>query len=167
MDITTTVDAVVQHVRAVKHDSSCLVGVDGFDGSGKTTLAFELARQMDGIRVGLDSYVEKDRDADSYAGLLRLDHLKRDLENLRARFPVVVVDGVCLLEALAAFGAAVDLHIYVKKISPQGLWHPSFHLEDFLAGQPLDSWLERSVYGYHGSHTPHDRAAVHYHWSDA
>lgn len=166
MDITTTVDEIVQRMRSVKHDSGCLVGIDGFDGSGKTTLAFELAWQMDGIRVGLDSYVESDRDADSYVGLLRLDQLKRDLDNLRARFPVVVVDGVCLLEALAAFGASVDLHIYVKKISPQGLWHPGFHLEDFLAGQPPGSWLERSVYAYHASHTPHDRAAVHHLWSE-
>ncbi|MEH6413907.1 hypothetical protein [Pseudomonas sp. CGJS7] len=167
MDITTIVDEVVEQVRTIKHESGCLVGIDGFDGSGKTTLAFELARQMDGIRVGLDSYVEKDRDADSYVGLLRLDHLKRDLENLCARFSVVVVDGVCLLEALAVIGASVDLHIYVKKYSPQGLWHPGFHLEDYLAGQPAGSWLERSVYGYHDSYAPHDRAAVHYHWSDA
>jgi hypothetical protein len=165
--VVTTIDQIASHARAALVSSSCLVGIDGFDGTGKTTLAFQLARQLAGIRVGLDSYIDKETPADDYVGLIRSEHLKRDIFNLVNLFPFVVVDGVCLLNALESVGVSPNRLVYVKKFSPQGLWHDGFHLENYIAGEPVDSWLAESVYGYHQAKQPHTKALICYHWTEA
>lgn len=165
MKVETTVEQVASHVKATEALGGCLIGIDGFSGTGKTTLAFELAHHLNGIRLGLDSYVSKEKPADCYVGLLRIDHLRRDLGNLLDRFAFVVLDGVCLLKALESIRITPKLLVYVKKHSPQGLWHDGLHLENFLAGACADSWLAESVYRYHQAYQPHTKAAVYYHWA--
>jgi hypothetical protein len=167
MEAATTIEQLMALVSVGTSSERVLLGIDGFDGTGKTTLAFTLAEKLGGIRVGLDSYVEKDREADRYVGLLRLQDLARDLSGLLQCFRYVVVDGVCLSEAFAAIGVQPDLVIYVKKISPQGLWHDGFHLEDYSAGARAGGWLANSVYSYHQQYQPHVRASVCYSWAGA
>jgi len=167
MEAATTFEQVASFLGGMKGAEGTLVGIDGFDGTGKTTLAFKLAQELSGIRVGLDCYVEKDREADRYVGLLRLEDLSRDISALLRCFPYVVVDGVCLSEALSAIGITPKKIVYVRKISPQGLWHDGFHLEDYVAGSAAGSWLENSVYSYHQQYQPHVTAAVCYSWAEA
>lgn len=165
MEFATTFDELVAFINSKNTSRPVLLGIDGFDGSGKTTLAFAVANRLSGVRVGLDDYVDEDRKADSFVGLLRLEDLARDLSRLLRRFRLVVVDGVCLSQAFAAIGTKPSSVIYVKKISQQGLWHDGFHLEDYLAGTPAGSWLEQSVYAYHQQYQPHIRAPLCYSWT--
>src|SRR5690606_28747202 len=104
MEAVTNVEKLAALVSSGKTAEPLLLGIDGFDGTGKTTLAFALAKRLIGIRIGLDSYIQKSREADRYVGLLRLEDLARDLNALSRCFQYVVIDGVCLLEALAAIG---------------------------------------------------------------
>ena len=163
----TTVDGLVHAVPGRAAGPAVVVGIDGFDGTGKTTLAFALAEKLGGIRIGLDSYVDKDRDADRYVGLLRLEDLQRDLKRLSDFFSHVVVDGVCLSEVFDELGCAPDYVVYVRKISPQGLWHDGLHLEDYEAGEPAGGWLAHSVYSYHRQYKPHLVATACYSWARA
>lgn len=167
MHVITTINDIAEAVPRKVSAQAVLVGIDGFDGTGKTTLAFALAKKLGGIRVGLDSYIEKDREADRYVGLLRLEDLQRDLIGLSCCFSHVVVDGVCLSEVLEQIGGAPDYIVYVKKVSPQGLWHDGFHLEDYEGGVEAGGWLERSVYSYHCQWQPHLRATACYSWVGA
>jgi len=164
VEVVTTIEQIASRAKTVSASHGSLIGVDGFDATGKTTLSFELARQLEGIRVGLDSYVARERAADNYVGILRTEHLKRDLLNLVNRFPFVVVEGVCLLKALESAGFSPNLHVYVKRISSQGLWHDGLHLENYAAGTPSGSWLAESVYQYHQAQQPHIKASLCYHW---
>ena len=167
MEVATTIEQLMTLVSADPISGRGLLGIDGFHGAGKTTLAVTLAEKMGGIRVGLDSYVERSREADRYVGLLRLEDLARDLNGLSQRFQCVVIEGVCLLEALAAVGVEPDRLLYVRKISAQGLWHDGFHLEDYSAGVPAGGWLAESVYSYHQQYQPHVRASLCYSWAGA
>ncbi len=167
MEAATTLEQLASLVAAKKASSSLLVGIDGFDGTGRTTLAFYLAQKLAGIRVGLDSYIDKDREAERFVGKLRLEDLARDLSGLLGCFPYVVVDGVCLAEALEAISTAVNQTIYIKRLSSQGLWHEGFHLEDFVVRAQAGTWLERSVYSYHELYQPHIRATICYSWTAA
>ncbi|HET6433404.1 hypothetical protein [Dyella sp.] len=162
----TALDELLQAVPDKTTAQSVVVGIDGFDGTGKTTLAYALAERLGGIRVGLDSYVEKDREAERYVGLLRLDALQRDLNGLSRCFSHIIVDGVCLLEAFERLGCTPDYLVYVKKISPQGLWHDGFHLEAYEASE-AGSWLASSVYSYHRVYEPQLKAAACYSWARA
>lgn len=148
-------------------DRGFMIGVDGFMNAGKTTLAFWLAKELSGIRVGVDCYVEKEREASNYVELLRHEDLRRDLEGLRAAFDFVVIDGICLLDALDAIDVSLDMFVYVKRISPMGIWQDGFHLEDFEAGGESGGWAEKSELDYHVSRRPHEMASLIYHRNEA
>lgn len=166
MHTITTIDDLAEAVPRKVSAQAVLVGIDGFDGTRKTSLAFALAQKLGGIRVGLDCYIDKDRKADRYVGLLRLEDLQRDLNGLSCCFSHVVVDGVCLSEVFEQIGGAPDYIVYVKKLSPQGVWDHGFHLKDYEAGGEASSWswLDRSVYSYHSQWQPHLRATACYSW---
>ena len=155
MITVTDIDDLVDALPGEVVGRALVLGVDGFDGSGKTTLALELARRVGGIRIGLDCYIDKEVDSDRYVGLLRLENLRRDVRALSSCQPIIVVDGVCLSEAFDKLGCVPDYVVYVKKISAQGLWHDGLHLEDYEAGQVAGSWLEKSVLSYHQQYRPH------------
>lgn len=160
-----TPEEVISLLQCMGIEFGALIGIDGVDGVGKTTLAFDLARRMAGIRVGLDCYVDQSRDSEGYVGLLRIEDLARDVSALLRSFPCVVVDGVCLLEALSQAGLTPTKVIYVKKTSLQGIWHDGHHLEDFASGTFDAGWLDRSVYSSHLEHMPHTSASIIYTWS--
>ena len=129
--------------------------------SGKTRLAFELAELLDGMRVGLDSYVDPGREATDYTGRLRLDYLAKDLAKLKAAFPFVVVEGICLTSAIDSQQFA--LTVYVKRISPVGIWHDQFHLENYEAGGGApEPWLRECELSYNSNSRPHERANFFY-----
>lgn len=154
-----TPEALASVLRSRPPARGHIVGVDGFMESGKTTLAFELAELLGGIRIGLDSYVRTDRDGESYVGALRQSYLKSHLTKLKAVFPFVVLDGLCLYEAFEAIGHRADSHVYVTRISGAGIWHDGILLEDAEDGKSLpDDWLRRSELTYHLSSRPHEVA---------
>lgn len=154
-----TPEALSDAIRSRAPVRGHLVGIDGFMESGKTTLAFELAELLGGIRIGLDSYVHTDRDGHSYVGALRQSYLKSHLTKLRAAFPFVVVDGICLTEAFGAVQHRADSHVYVKRISKAGIWHDGLRLEDIEDGEPLpEDWLRKNELSYHLSHRPQEVA---------
>jgi hypothetical protein len=98
--------------------TAVLIGIDGTDGAGKTTLAKELGQSMGATVVSLDDFVPKD--SGSYVPHLRTDDLR---ETLCSAGRPVIVEGVCLLAALEALSLGPDLLIYVKRISDDGYWY--------------------------------------------
>lgn len=133
-----------------------IVAIDGFMGAGKTNLSFEVAELLNGFRVGLDSYVDRDREVADYLEKLRLEHLSRDLGNLQRWFPYVVVEGIRVLDVLERLGQEPTSQVYVKRISTVGIWHDGLDLEDFEDGAVVeDDWLRRDQLTYHARRSPH------------
>lgn len=149
--------AVLQRAGSAKH----LVAIDGFMGSGKTALALALADSLGGIRVSLDSYIDRDVESDEYVSKIMQHYLSSDLRKLAAMFQFVIVEGICVLDALTAASLKPGSHVYVKRFSKAGLWHDGLHLEDyetdkaFAEQQPT---LRKSELKYHSEWRPHQKA---------
>ena len=155
-----SVSALAEALREDLKDYGCVIGLDGFMLSGKTTLAFELANLLSGIRMGLDSYVDPNFAATNYAEKLKIDYLAQDIKKLTKVFPFVVVDGICLLDVFERISQPINATVYIKRMSQNGVWHDGYHLEDFEAGGNLQetNWLAKCEMAYHSIRLPHEHA---------
>jgi len=97
-----------------------LVAVDGKDGAGKSTLSVELSRTLGGTHIELDGYVR--RNEGGYLNYLDYSRIRAAVAGSLARYPAVLVDGICVLEAIRRTGVVPDLHVYVKRIASDGWW---------------------------------------------
>jgi hypothetical protein len=94
-----------------------LIGIDGFDGVGKTTLGKQIASAVGGRLLSLDNFLEKNLGA--YLPYLRFAE-QRDgiaLDNKK-----VILEGICLLAAAKLGELNIDALIYVRRIGKYGDW---------------------------------------------
>ena len=94
-----------------------VIGVDGYDGSGKTTLTNKLGGVFPVDIISLDDYLYKERDC--YVAALDLGRLQRTLVQ---RPRSIVMEGVCLLEVMSKLQVKCSFLIYIKRISEMGEW---------------------------------------------
>jgi len=89
-----------------------LIGIDGADGAGKSSLAAWLSWQLEMPAIHLDIYIVQESDPLTW----RLGDLARALEGaqLASRRPVLV-EGVLLLHALEGVGRDSDFHVFVER----------------------------------------------------
>ena len=163
MQIWTDADALAHHLVA-NLPALAVVGIDGWTGVGKTTLATNLAKTVAGRCLDLDAFLERDRK--HYVGAIRLDDLRSSLTHSdRPLF----VSGVCLREVMTRVGVTPDLNVYVKRMASWG-WAD----EDELNGnviQEVDpsgggSVLRREMRTYHQRWQPHMAADCEFHIVD-
>ncbi|MBE7366210.1 hypothetical protein [Ramlibacter pallidus] len=115
-----------------------------------------VAELLNGFRVGLDCYVDPDRDVTDYIEKLRVEHLARDLDNLQRWFPYVVIEGIRVLDVLEQLGRKATSRVYVKRVSTAGNWHDGLDLADFEEGSLVEEdWLKRDQLEYHLRRSPH------------
>jgi uridine kinase len=133
-----------------------VIGVEGFTGSGKSHLADDLAARLSATAVHLDSFLPAPAGGSQpYVERLDLPALAAALQ----ADPVVVVEGICLRDALDRIGGALDFAVYVRRISTVGLWHDGLDMDDFEAGQTVTrDEPERSDMLYHCARRPHTLA---------
>jgi len=87
-----------------------VVGIDGRDGVGKTTLGRYLAWHFNITLIETDLFLKRHRGRLEY----RDDEIARLIRaRLEATRPVVV-EGVCLLQLLGRLGVAPDFTVYVR-----------------------------------------------------
>lgn len=140
-----------------------IVGIDGWTGVGKTTLARALAAELNGSACDLDTALNRDRK--SYVPALRLDEIT---EALAAQTGVLLVSGICVRQVFEQVGCCADAHVYIKRMATWG-WAD----EDELSGPPVG--LRGSTGGeaireemrlYHQRWQPHLKADFEFHWYD-
>lgn len=150
-------------------DRSSLIGIDGFSGSGKSSLACTLCREPGFICISTDRFYNEGTLGRSYADGLRLNELKADILTLQNGARSVIVEGICLRETLAALGLEADLTIYVKRLGPTGIWYDDLDLclsiegYEHTAGHWIDTWSKQ----YHHRFRPHEQADIVYEWVDS
>lgn len=88
----------------------CLIGIDGFDGAGKSSFAAWLAWQIGTPCLFLDDFRVRTTPPFSW----RLDEVGRLLSARLDRGRPAVVESVFLLDALRQLGLEPDLHVYVE-----------------------------------------------------
>lgn len=119
-----------------------------------------LAKDLGGVRVSLDCYVRAGVGG-YYVDRLETEFLADDIGRFKKLFPLILVEGICVREALERLRFAWLAAIYVKQLATNGLWHFSLHLEDFAAEKALhEDKVEpfRSDYDYHLRYKPHEVA---------
>ncbi|MFY7962541.1 MAG: hypothetical protein ACOVVK_20860 [Elsteraceae bacterium] len=95
-----------------KKDEFCIIGIDGRDGSGKTTLASWLAWNLSIPVVHLDFYY-KFFMCEDFLIQERMIDLRNTISNRISDKRPVIVEGVLLLETLRRIGLSPDYLVYV------------------------------------------------------
>jgi hypothetical protein len=139
--------------------ADALVGIDGWIGAGKSTLARFLASECDGRHIEVDRYVR--RDEGFYVHALKVEKLKSTLLLGRgAQF----VEGVCLRAIFQAAGLVPDVHVYVKRMAIWG-WADEIELTDpFELPDSAGASLRQELRSYHEKWMPQTSATYVYLW---
>lgn len=129
-----------------KSRAAQFIGVDGYQGAGKTTIARYISEKLSAELVSLDDYLVC-RDG-SYFNSINYLKLEADLlKSCLLRGPLVV-EGVCLSAVLDTISLSPDFLVYVFSPEPN-------------RGSPRGNGpLAREVSRYHKIYTPEKRAHV-------
>jgi hypothetical protein len=158
---------------AISLDTTRVIAIDGFQASGKTTLAGALSDQLKLPVISADDYVTKNQGA--FFEYLKLEELAAALR-LHER---CIFEGVCCLQILQAVGVHANVLVYVKRMAIWG-WADEDELESFVStprgpsdATPLNTEIRdplqvtlrnlwEEVAQYHRQYRPHEVANLMY-----
>ncbi len=145
-----------------KIGDSGIVGIDGWTGVGKTTLAKGLAELMNGSFYDLDCALTHNQK--EYVAALRMPEILNALAEKRRP---LMVSGICLLEVLEKNGTQLDAHIYMKRMASWG-WADEDELDEVAVEVPGSSGevIRREMRLYHERWQPHLQADYEFHRDD-
>ncbi|WP_460410359.1 MULTISPECIES: hypothetical protein [unclassified Pseudomonas] len=149
-----------------------MIGIDGIDGSGKSTLGSAVSEALGLPCISLDSFLEKD--PEGYVESMDYTKLKAALEGLKG----YVVEGVCLTKVLQRIQLTPEASIYIKRVR-YGFWLDETQLDihepvevalareresaSRFSSSPVDNLgLAEEVIRYHAEFCPHDSADITY-----
>ena len=163
MQETSKISEIVTSLKTTK---PCLIGIDGMDGAGKSTLAKDLSCQLGYAHINLDDYLEKNRG--QFVEYVEYDQVKGEID--KAKKPVII-EGVCLLAVIENLSDSLDILIYVKRVSDYGMWYDK---EDCEVDEDIDEFIIRKKSGgsipalteeiirYHYKYKPYEKAGIIY-----
>lgn len=155
--IFTDLEQLAAEIQS-RHNREAVIGVDGWTGVGKTTLAKALANATGGTSFDLDTALDKDRGC--YVDALRQDEIRRGL----ATGGLLFVSGICLRQVFGLVEVNADAHVYVKRMATWG-WADE---DDLLGNIPEDAGasgegLRQEMRRYHLKWEPHLASSYQFH----
>jgi hypothetical protein len=160
VDLASLVLALQQEIAP---GEGAIIAIEGHSTSGKTTLGEDLAERLSAASLSTDAYARPESTARSYVERLQHDQLRADLDRLMVNRALIVIEGIALRDTLRKVSAVPQVFVYVKRMSPAGLWADD--LENYLeSGRPAGwlSWTDRQSVEYHLRESPHERADMVY-----
>ncbi|MEI8573729.1 hypothetical protein J0667_17445 [Methylomonas sp. WH-1] len=149
-----------------------VIAIDGFQASGKTTLARSLAAHWNLNIISADDFLHRNQ-----GGFFANLKLKELSDHLRKANTPYIFEGLCALQILDAVKVQPDLMIYVKRMTDHG-WADGMALDTYMPSsddcvlptqnfvEPLDLMkvilrtLWEEVAHYHKSYQPHKNASI-------
>ncbi len=138
-----------------------IIGVDGWTGAGKSTLAEKLALATGGSWFDLDNALVHDQGC--FVNALRFDCVSNWLTQISG---FGFISGVCLRQALEVAGIRAAMHIYVKRMATWGWADEDELYENVLSGVRGSSGghaLRLEMRDYHQQWQPHKNADYEFH----
>lgn len=116
-EIDNTADLLFALDNRLSQQEVKVIGVDGIDGSGKTTLANEIVHSL-GLRLfSIDDFLK--RQQGSYLEHIRFSELKSLIDDVPGP---IVLEGICLLHIAEQISLDVTDYIYIKQVNEWGFW---------------------------------------------
>jgi len=112
--IFTELDNLAADLRS-RFAEPAIIGVDGWTGVGKTTLAEALANELGGSSYDLDR--ARERNTKHFTAALRLGEISEALNQPKG---FLFVSGICLRQVLADIECSAAAHIYIKRMAVWG-----------------------------------------------
>jgi hypothetical protein len=108
---------LAKELSTCARNGAMIFEVDGVDGIGTPRLAKQLAALLGWTLVHLDDYVVSDKR--TYFDRLDMERLGLDI--FFAPRPLLV-EGLCILELTSRLHLAMDILVYVRRLSSSGEW---------------------------------------------
>lgn len=105
MNITTEINDVFE---TIKTNAPIIVGIDGIDGVGKTSLAKDIEK-LGYRRISLDDFLIKK--SGGYFQYLDFDHLNKEVKRFSKRR--LIIEGVLLQKVLQKLNVSPNYSIYI------------------------------------------------------
>lgn len=152
MECSFTDPSALAQAISDRFKGPAIIGIDGWTGVGKTTLAATLARLTQGRTFDLDAALT--RDQGRYISALRIHEVSQALDE-----PVglLFVSGICLRQVLSDADRGADAQIYLKRMAVLG-WAD----EDELSGKIPEivgssgQLVREELRAYHAKWRPHE-----------
>jgi hypothetical protein len=167
-DILTTadVDSAARLIcQKLRQSIPLVIRIEGFCGSGKTTLSRKLVHKIGGAHVEFDQFAIRHKEPAPYPLCIRSEGAERAIQTGLQSGRPVVLDAVCLEEVAPSAKWGTGYKIYVKRLSFNNVdptWAGGYNLED----DPPYLEPHRSVHLYHLTHRPHETADLIIEWPE-
>jgi len=112
-----------------------VVGIDGIDGTGKSTLAASLTEELGCSHINLDDHIDKNQG--KYVNHI---HYTVVQEIINGAVLPIIIEGVCLLAITERLQLNLDTLIYIKRISSYGSWRDE---DDCEVTEDIDEFMNR------------------------
>jgi hypothetical protein len=123
--------------KRLSSQKKLVIGIDGIDGCGKTTLAKELNEALVIPFFSTDDYLNKQKG--SYIEHIRYKQLLKAIERVNGS---IIIEGVCLLCIAEQIKINISDLVYIKIMSPWKFWVDE---EVCDPEDPVDQLIERLI----------------------
>lgn len=107
--VTSPMTTLISLLRSIRSSQPHIVGIDGAPGSGKTTFAQHLSKELKCESLHLDSYLVKGQG--SFVPSIRYDDLRAAIALMKGPF---ILEGLCILAVLERLSLRPDFLVYVE-----------------------------------------------------
>lgn len=141
--------------------SKKIISIDGFFGAAKSKVSAYLTEALSIPTVYLDDFLPRDR---ASLESFKFKDFSETVAKLSQSYSVIV-DGSMVQDILARIGVTADFFIYVKRVSPYGIWFDDFKIDKLVRSSNDHSTVkynhfEEEVIQYHLRVRPHERAHI-------
>jgi len=136
MKVFREFDKITDEIKnEISSKSVIIISIDGKDGSGKSTFAENISKQLNAVHIDLDEDKYLIKNKSTYVDFIKYSVLEDELDSLKKMEAIIVIEEICILKILDRLKIESGLKIYVKKLTRFGYW---FEGQDFDYSRSAD-----------------------------
>lgn len=112
-----------------------IVSIDGWNDSGKSTLADIFLNITNFIVIHIDDFLNKN--TGEYLNSIKYDDLNMEIDKSADENQIVVLEGNCILEILDCLNKSSDIKVYNKDVDINGCWRNERYVDNSKTVQEI------------------------------